>query len=246
MPTLISFLFRSIPAEFQSDYPLEESVERLRAVVKPFFHNFPLLKEATGKIRQDRVSIRRMTPIGSSFKPSFIGSFHEKAGQVVLSGAFTLHFFTKAILICGLPFIGLMAVLIAIFAAVEGYLPKPEFTIPAFALLPFWLAVECLGQWLSRDDLTWLSTVIRRALSKNADRLQKPYEGRPMDEREETKQLLTDLRNSLHEIVTEAKKIREYFDDCRLLQKRLLFAFIPSLILVLIAMLAIGIVFSNQ
>jgi hypothetical protein len=168
MPTLYSFLFRSIPAEFRSDYPLEESVERIRAVVKPLH----LIKEAAaGNVRQGRVWIWWSTLFGSPFKPTFIGSFHEKSGQVVLAGAFTLDFGSKAILTFGFGLIGLIAVLDVIVGAGRGYVPKPELQFLAFAL---GFGLDCLGQWMSRNDVTWLSAVIRRALSKNADHLQEP------------------------------------------------------------------------
>lgn len=55
-------LFGSTPAEFPSDFPLDESVERLRAVVKRSIFQTIFEEAAVGKVRQDRVSIRWNTP----------------------------------------------------------------------------------------------------------------------------------------------------------------------------------------
>jgi hypothetical protein len=158
MPTLFSYLFRPLPAEFRSEYPLEESVERLRAAVKPSI--FPL-HAAVGKVRQGRVSIWR--PFGFN---TFVGSFREKSGHVVLAGAFTFDlpsFLSRAIGIFGLGFFWFLAVLDAF--------PESE-RIVAIVALAFAFGVECLdcllGHWSSRTDVIWLSSLIRRALSNKA------------------------------------------------------------------------------
>jgi hypothetical protein len=143
-------------------------------MVPSIFHaRFPFKEAAVGEVRRGRVSIWRHTFMNSELKPVFIGSFQEKSGQVVLAGAFTMRFFSKAGVTLVFGCIVLMVVLIAI-AAANGDGSTLVFAAIELAIITFVSGLGCLGQWLSGDDVAWLSTAIRLALSKNADDLEEP------------------------------------------------------------------------
>src|SRR5262249_19055188 len=106
-------LFGSTSAEFLSDYGLQESVERLKAVVKQSVLQTLFEEAAMGKVCPDRVSIWRNTPMfGNSFRPFFIGSFQERSGRVLVAGVFTVHWSVKVFMTFWFGFLGLLTVLL--------------------------------------------------------------------------------------------------------------------------------------
>jgi hypothetical protein len=94
-------IYGGIPAEFESDFNIEDSVKRLSAVAK----EFPIRNRrqfAQGEVSKSFVHISRpysLSPFAvdfrGGFEPHFKGEFSEVDGRVTLSGRFTLGTFTK-------------------------------------------------------------------------------------------------------------------------------------------------------
>ncbi len=160
-------LFGSIPAEFTSDFSMEESVERLRAVVKRSIFQALFEEAGVGKVTANRVSLQRVIPmVGNSFKPFFIGSFRTRGQRVVLSGRFTVLPLVKVFMAFWFGDLGLMIVVAGIPLLIAG---NPNGALAFLFLLGFTAlgyGMVRLGQWFARNDLAWLSALIRRALVK--------------------------------------------------------------------------------
>jgi hypothetical protein len=159
-------LFGSTPAEFASDFPLEESVERLRAEVAPLLTAGLRFRQcAAGRVSTSGVSLCRVIPLHRNpFQPFFIGTFDESEGKVVLKGAFTLHPAVKTLM-------SLWLVYSAVWVVVVGMAvlaPRPGLLLALFGVLVSLagVGVAKLGQAWAGNDPAWLSAVIQRALSK--------------------------------------------------------------------------------
>jgi hypothetical protein len=71
---LKNLLFESTPAEFRSDYSLDESVQRLAAVTSRWALSLSQT-QAVGKVSPDKVRLQRVIPmVRNSFKPFFTGT----------------------------------------------------------------------------------------------------------------------------------------------------------------------------
>ena len=155
-------LYGSTPAEFESDYQLEESVERLAAVVQPRTWFGPAMEAVVGQLRTDDVSLARVIPsIRNSFKPFFIGRFREVEGSVVLRGHFTLHVAVKLLLTYMLLLCFFMMT-VSMFLDSAGWLLRLTMFITP---LPGLTAFVGFCKWLARSDTQWISQVIRFALT---------------------------------------------------------------------------------
>ncbi|HWY88312.1 MAG TPA: hypothetical protein VNX28_16490 [Gemmataceae bacterium] len=158
----MAILFPSAPAEFVSDYSLEESIERLKAVVYGSVLQVLFQEAAVGRVSKRRVSIQRMIPlIGNSFKPVFTGKFDTRSGQVVLTGAFAIQRFTRVWIAMGL----FMAAMNGLIVLGKGS-PNSGLTFLAIAgIAGLGVGIVRLCNWLSRHDVAWLSSLISQALS---------------------------------------------------------------------------------
>jgi hypothetical protein len=172
----MGILIRSTPAQFVSEYSLEESIERLGAVVKRSAFQVPIHGGAAGKVSAGRVSIRRVYALArNSFQPNFIGRFESETGHVLLTGVFTFHLGTRVFMAIWFGFLafGTLSILR------EGGHNAGLALLIIFGEIGFGLGLMHGGYWISRHDITWLSSVIERALSrKNAAELadnQKDY-----------------------------------------------------------------------
>jgi hypothetical protein len=155
MQQQLDWLYGSVPAEFESRFGLKDSVGRLSAATRR--SAFPVTEPvAVGQVSEDRVSIRRMDPLGrNSFAPCFIGEFRERQNGVVLTGHFALPRSVQVFMAIWLGF----AFFIGLVALASG-LP-----LRAVMLIGMGVAGVLFGKWLSRDDIPWLSRVIQDALS---------------------------------------------------------------------------------
>lgn len=167
---LLSFLWDGLPARFDSDFDLRESVRRLTlASVRPGTSGDALYPVAEGTVSADRVRLMRVVPGERSGLPSpFVGAFRQDRGGVVLEGRFALHAFVRAIV----AMIGGFTVL-AIFmvgAALQEDAAHLWWTpgIP-LALAAFGLALVAAGRGQARTDAVWLSQTLRGALTAPAD-----------------------------------------------------------------------------
>jgi hypothetical protein len=157
----------SPPVEFESAYSMPESVERLRASTRRF-QFMPAKQEAMGKVTESYVSLQRVIPmVSNSFKPLYRGRFIERNGRVVLTGCFTMHWFTKAFMTL---WFGLLACFIfagAIFAS-RGTQNSIPLSFGGVAMAAFGFLLVLFGKWLARNDRAWLSNVISGALQASA------------------------------------------------------------------------------
>jgi hypothetical protein len=159
-------LYGSESAEFESCYPLNESVLRLDAARGSAL--VALTRQtAIGTVTESRVVLKRVVPfVGNAFKPYFVGEFEQRHDKVILVGRFTMHWSIKLFMTFWLGFCGLWTL-----SAVTAIFRHPEqWFVPLTGVGMFAIGVgfASLCQWMSRSDPAWLSTHIRRALSRDA------------------------------------------------------------------------------
>lgn len=170
-----SYLFGDIPARFPSDFPLSESVTRLQKCTKRSVFSSLFREAAVGPVTESRVRLQRVIPLfGNSFKPIFVGRFHHSQGRVVLEGRFTMFSFAKVFMTGWLAF-ALIWTALAAFATLKAVsqtgAPMPERSIalllPLIGVVFFamGIAIVRVSWWLSRNDMAFLASVIRRALT---------------------------------------------------------------------------------
>ena len=154
---LHELFFGSAEVEFESDYPLAESVQRLQEVSRA------LSPAIRGTVAETYVSIYRADPPArQDFRPWFFGSFVVRNERVLLRGAYSMHVGVRILL--GLWLAGCAyALWRSLFAAIDAT------ASPALPLVPLGLfATGALVAWAGRkrthDDPTWISEVITRTL----------------------------------------------------------------------------------
>ncbi len=122
-------------------------------------------QKAVGRVDKTRVSLQRVIPmVRNSFKPFFIGQFVEEDGRVILKGQFTMHRCAKIFMSFWFGFCLFWTLLaIALLVARD---PK-KWWLPFFGLemISAGVAIVWTGKWFARNDIAWLSEVIRNALS---------------------------------------------------------------------------------
>ena len=167
---LFAAVFSSVPASFATDLPLPEAVSRLRAnTTRTIFPGFRR-QVAVGPVTPERVQLQRVIPFfGNSFKPVFVGAFrHGRDGRVILEGRFTMFPFSKIFISVWLAFAALLTIVVtaAVFHSPDAAAPS-EMVGPliGLAFVAFGIVLVRIGWWLSRGDITYLSDVIRRALT---------------------------------------------------------------------------------
>ena len=163
--SISAFLFPSVPAVFASDYPLAESVERLRGIFPASFSERFTRSTAQGVVTEQQVRLARIIPfVGNSYRPQFFGSFQQTEQGVVLSGHFTMARWVKVYAGFGIGF----AVFWTALVILGTLLGRATVWWGPFAGLGFVaLAVASLkwSQWFSHGDVPWLSRTISRALT---------------------------------------------------------------------------------
>ena len=164
---MFKLLFGANPTNFESAYSLDESVRRLSAATSASAFKVLTSQAAVGRVSRDRVSLQRVIPfVSNSFKPIFVGQFHETAGKVVLAGRFTLHWFTRAFMTFWFGFGMLWTAMATIVLAVA---PQPGlwwFPLAGLGVIACGFCIVMLCKWFARNDASWLSKVIQTALSK--------------------------------------------------------------------------------
>jgi hypothetical protein len=159
----LDLLYGGVPAEFESAFGLEESVQRLSAATCHSVFSTFTRQTAFGKVRSDRVSLQRAIPFfGNSFKPFFKGSFRIVNDRVILSGTFTMLWWVKA-------FETLWFGFCLLWTALAINRDPDKWSLPFAGVGMFILGVAFLwfSKWLSRNDIPWLSAVIHDALTKD-------------------------------------------------------------------------------
>ena len=161
----LDLLYGSVPAEFPSDFGLEESVKRLSNATLRWWSPAGVLQQfAMGTVSRDRVRLQRVIPfIRNSFKPFYVGRFERDGARTVLKGRFTIHWFTKV-------FVTAWLVLFLAGTVVAAFAPggRNPWCFPLIFLAGFALAIGMivLSKRFARNDSAWLSAVIRKALHR--------------------------------------------------------------------------------
>jgi hypothetical protein len=160
----INLLYGGLPAEFESAFSLEESVQRLATATERSRSVFSSITRevAVGTVREDRVSLERAIPfVGNSFKPLFTGRFHRLDGRVILSGQFTMPLWVKVFMTFWFGF-WLVAILLSLAHDPRTWwAPFAEIGMFAAGAAFVWFC-----KWISRTDIPWLSVVVHNALSR--------------------------------------------------------------------------------
>jgi hypothetical protein len=150
-------LFRRNEVEFESDYSLAESVERLQLVSRA------LPPAIRGTVAETYVSIHRADPPArQDFRPWFFGRFVVRDGKVFLRGGYSMHDGAK--LLMGLWLAGCA---FAFWRSLDAVVrPGASLALPLvpLALLAAGALVLWLGRRATRDDPAWISDVITRTL----------------------------------------------------------------------------------
>lgn len=154
-------LYGSAPAEFKSAFGLQETVERLRAATKRSAFSALAQSAAVGPVKETKVRLQRVIPmIGNSFKPFFFGRFEARPDGIYLTGRFTLLPLVKVFMTIWLGATALMGV----GAALTGRGNGLAVALGGLGMTGFGIAFIAFGKWLARNDVQWLSGVIRTAL----------------------------------------------------------------------------------
>ena len=150
-------LFATRPAEFESDYSLAESVERLQEITRA------LSPAIRGTVAETYVSIHRADPpTRQDFRPWFFGRFIASNGRVVLRGGYSMHDGAKIFM--GLWLAGCAYALWRSFVAAMEDSASPAVLLVPLVLLAAGALVVWLGHKATRDDPAWISDVITRTL----------------------------------------------------------------------------------
>jgi len=154
---LYELFSRGAELEFESDYSLAESVERLQELSRA------LSPAIRGTVAETYVSIHRADPpLRQDFRPWFFGRFLIRDGRVVLRGGYSMH--DGARIFLGLWVTGCAyALWRSAFAAIEGT-ASPGLLLVPLGLLAAGALMAWMGRSATRDDPAWISDVITRTL----------------------------------------------------------------------------------
>jgi hypothetical protein len=154
---------------------LPESVARLRACTKRSVFSSLFHQAAVGPVSESQVRLQRLIPFfGNSFKPIFVGAFHQDNGRVVLEGRFTMFLFSKVFMTVWLT-LALVSTILAAIGVLRpvqdglGNLDGGRMTlVPLIGIGFFFFGILFVRGcwWLSRNDMTYLTSVIQAALSQ--------------------------------------------------------------------------------
>ncbi len=160
-------VYGATPAEFESSYGLEESVQRLAAATGRSVFSALTRQRAVGTVKPSRVSLQRVIPMfGNSFKPFFIGEFQERNGRVVLTGRFTMIWPVKTFMSVWFGFLLVWTALPGASIVTQGQTDVVWFPLSGLGMIGAGIALVWIGKWFARNDAAWLSNVIQEALSK--------------------------------------------------------------------------------
>lgn len=173
------YLFPATAAEFESDFPTEESVTRLRAATRRRVLPWVAREFVAGPVSRTGVRLQRVQPLFSnSFRPIFAGRFSRRPnGRVVLEGTFRMSVPVRAFTALTLAFVVIwimFAVALAIRFPDDGGLRRWLFPLAGVAFLFIEVQGLRLACRLSKGDVDVLSAVITRALTGRVSRARAP------------------------------------------------------------------------
>ena len=161
------FLYGATPVRFESPHSIQESVERLAAVVKPSVFSSFSGQCAVGSVTEKKVVIQRAVPLaGNAWKPFFYGSFSPAGAGAVLIGTFKFSAFTRVFMSIWFGFIAFWTVLATVIVVTKS---PSNFWFPLFGagMFAVGIAMVLTGKWCARHDVSWLTQVIAGALGAN-------------------------------------------------------------------------------
>ena len=151
----------------ESKYSLDESLDRIRAIVKPAPWFGPFSTGFYGRVSADHIMVFRLIPlVHNSFKPVFYGHFQRVGAQLKLVGVFTE---AKSVKI----FVILWAFMVLLFAGLAAVLPPPQaaglaslpIALWPFGMIAFLVALNFVGRLLSSKDIDRIAAALDKALS---------------------------------------------------------------------------------
>jgi hypothetical protein len=145
-------------------HSLEESLARLREVVRPTVFHALLTQEAVGRVKEDRIRIVRVIPfVSNSFIPEFAGRFDTVRGQVWLVGQFRMMLGIRVFMSVWLGLAAAM-LLMTLVAAARGSLLVWWGPLAIAGMFMGGVGLVAIGRWFARNDAAWLSGRISSAL----------------------------------------------------------------------------------
>jgi hypothetical protein len=159
-------LFGSIPARFETELSLEQSIERLQTLLKrstgwdAWFRYRPV-----GKVKGTKVSLLALGP-EPAWGPEFRGELIPTDQHVALSGGFAIPLPLRVYCMFFIAFSGLVAIVAA--AAWLGGEPRAGAVVVAALIFmaSFVLALRVYQHFLP-GRIPWLATVITQTLAKD-------------------------------------------------------------------------------
>lgn len=163
---ILNLLYGGTPATFESSFSLEESVRRLKAATKQTSFSALTMQQAVGRVHEDKVVLERVIPfVHNSFKPVFVGQFEHTRSGIRLQGHFTMDWLAKVFLTFWFGFIVLWVGIAVSLLAASGSLEKWWLPLAGVLMLGFGFGLVRAGKYFARNDIVWLSNVIKAALS---------------------------------------------------------------------------------
>jgi hypothetical protein len=176
--SLYALVFGSTEIKIESDFNVEQSVQRLSEKITPINPWNPFLwlfsvtqrEHAVGIVSANRVSLQRVRPFrGNAFKPFFVGGFtvNRNGATSVVHGTFAMHWLVRTFLVLWFCGSGL-GVLFPIYSFLASPTLSPDpLGVAVGALIVFLggTVVVAYGKSLARDDTTWLLDMMREALT---------------------------------------------------------------------------------
>jgi hypothetical protein len=164
----LDLLYGSVSVEWESAYPLEESVVRLRAVTLRSAFSALAGPAAVGTVSESGVKLQRVIPmVHNSFKPFFLGRFVKRGERVFLTGRFTMLLITKVFMSLWFGLLASVSVtaLVSMLAVPAEKPGRFSLVLGPWLMIAFGIGMLRLAKWFCRNDVQWLTNVIRRAIS---------------------------------------------------------------------------------
>jgi hypothetical protein len=119
-----------------------------------------------GKVSEEAVRLQRVIPmVGNSFKPFFFGRFEARGNVTVLVGKFTMLPAVKIFMSFWFGMCGVFAGA-ALLGKFRPQAPHATlFLLQPFLMIGAGIAVVGAGKWFARNDVVWLSELIKSAMS---------------------------------------------------------------------------------
>jgi hypothetical protein len=153
------------PIVFASAFSLEESVERLRAVVVPDGFDQDSTESAMGTITADSVCIKHNVPWpGTAREPHFVGSFLQEKG-VVLSGRFEMKKWSIRARPAGCDFVFLLMMISGVALLKNVLLGCLAVVLSAALVVLNAMYARAIRAAFYRE-VDWISSLIERTLKR--------------------------------------------------------------------------------